>query len=116
MGKSAGSKAGGGAGGGGKGKSTGGSGQPQQSLKDRVINSPVVTKTNNYTPNPNTDRTYLTLQGFDRSYRGDQETQVYIDNKTGKLHIKRASKGLVSRGLEESLSKIREQFPEAVIS
>lgn len=109
-------KTSGGGGGGGKGKSTGGGGQSQQSLKDRIINSPEVARTNNYTPNPNTDRTYLTLHGFDRSYRGDQGTQVYIDNKTGKLHIKRASKGLVSRGLEESLSKIREKFPEAVIS
>ena len=83
-------------------------------LTEKIKNSDLVVSTKEYNPSAAVSRLYITLKGFDRSYRGDQGTQVYIDNKSGLLIVKRAAKGLVSRGLEESLTTLREQFPDLV--
>jgi hypothetical protein len=84
--------------------------KPTMTTAQKLAASKEAVKTNRFTPNPNIDRTYITLRGADRSYRGDNGTKVYLDNKTGLIVIEKAAKGMTSRSFDSSLEAFKAEM------
>ena len=75
------------------------------SIKEHILESEEVIDFKEWAKG-NNNRTYLTLKGMQRSYRGDMNCQVYFDNHLQKLVVIRG-KGMTSRTMDASIAAVQ---------
>lgn len=76
-----------------------------KSLKQRILESGEVINYKEWERGA-LSRTYLTLKGQQRSYRGDNSCQVYFDNHSQELVVK-YGKGRTSNSMDDSIEAIQ---------